>query len=370
MQPPSVHPAFTQHHFSTSINLLLQKISLFLRRRSGAGFTIIDSVLALFIVATMVLLFGSLISARDINRRSLQRAQAAALADEEINALRRLGYVNLANQTNGAFKNVLHNAGTWTVAAGGVTGNALELGRNTNISNAVSGRLLFPAGVYQTPTLQAAWKAATDSPSGWAIGYLFHARDKDNGYRLRVAATATDLDASAIGTQNLLLESLTNGTAAKIFSKAVTINLNTWYTLKLILGTAPNPTVKIYIDGNQQDTGNITDATYTSGMAALLGWGGVHAYVDDAQTVTGATDSWDFNTGTTLPAAWIRFGLNDLPDSTLNAFDDNGRLTIESYPNVNAQNLKRVTVRIEWRHQSTNLSYTSTVLVGKSELGL
>jgi len=107
------------------------------RNRKGhhAGFTILDTVLALFVIATMVLLAGSFLGARNANRRVVFRTQAAALADEEINALRRLGFANLANQTNGGFRNVLYNAGGWNLVSGGISGNALELPANTAITN-------------------------------------------------------------------------------------------------------------------------------------------------------------------------------------------------------------------------------------------
>lgn len=333
------------------------------------GFSMIDTVLALFVVSTMVLLFGSLAGTREINRRALFRAQAAALVDEQINAIRQLGFVNIPIQTNGSFHNVLYNAGNWQVTASGKTGNGLELAGNASMPNAISGRMALPAGTYGASTLEAAWKAATDSPSDWAVGYLFHAQDKNNGYRLRIAATATDLDVAA-GTQNLVLDKLVAGVATTVFTKSITVNTNTWYTLRLVLDAAPNPTVKIYIDGNQQDTNNITDATYTNGSAALLGWGGVHAYVDDIQTVGNSTETWNFNASLVLPAAWIRLGLNDLPDATPNVFDDNGKMTIAVYPNINSTSLKQVTVVIEWRDGTVTRNYTSTVLIGKSDLGV
>ncbi|MBI2985081.1 MAG: hypothetical protein HYY50_05680 [Candidatus Kerfeldbacteria bacterium] len=346
----------------------------FLAAKNPSGFTLLDTVLTLFVVGTMVLLFASLINARQINRRVLFRAQAAALADEELNALRRLGFDNLTNQTNGSFHTVLYPAGSWRIlsemSADHSTPNVLELSVNTGIGNAVSGRRLFPAGVYDTSTLEAKWKVVNDSPAGWAIGFLFHASDSDNGYRLRIAATGADLDGGVADSHNLYLESLSDGAATAVFAKAtsVAIATGTWYTLRVELA-ATTPTIKIYIDGNQQDTSTIADTAHTSGAAALLGWGGVHAYVDDVQTMTATTETWDFDADTAIPAAWVRLGLNELPDNTPNTFDDNGLLSIEAYP-TGSTTLKKVTVTIQWQDGPSSRSYTTTSLIGQSDLGI
>lgn len=330
----------------------------------------IETVLALFVLSIVILLFASFINARDINRRVLYRSQAAALVDQEINALRRIGFPNLVDQVNGSFLNTLYNGGTWTISAPGVTGNRLELAGNSAMAGTVSGRLLFPAGAYGAGTLEAAFKAATGSPSGWAFGFFFHATDTRNGYRLRLADSGTDLDLNTAGTQNLYLQKIVAGAETGIFSKSVAlITTDSWYTLKIVLDDT-NPTMKIYINNNQQDANTITDTTFTSGAAALIGWNGVHLFVDDVQTVNAGTETWNFDSDALLPAAWIRLGLNDLPDNTPNTFDDNGVLTIAPYPNANVQNLKQATVVVRWRTTSGITQYTSTILIGKSEVGL
>ncbi len=340
------------------------------QRHHRRGFSILDTVLGLFVLSTLILVYASLVSAHEINRRVLYRAQAAALADEEINALKRWGFKNLPDQTNGDFHNILYNAGDWKIVTGGVTGNALELAKNTASPSSDSGRLQFPAGSYDTGTIQAAWQLKSDSPTNSAFGYIFQAQDNQNYYRLRIARTTTDLDTVDGGVQNMVLEKVVNGTASLLFAKQATINTDQWYTLKLVLDVDPNPTIDIYLDGSQQIVSPIiTDTTFTSGPAALLSWGGAHVLVDDAQTITTSTENWDFDGQSDLPAAWTRLGLNDLPDSTPNTFDDNGKLTIEAYP-AGATTLKKATVTVQWRYNAQLIEYTSTVLIGKSEVGL
>ena len=148
------------------------------------GFSLMDSVLSLSVIAIMVLLFAGLAGVRDTNRRVILRAQAAALADEEIGALRRLDVTTLSSQTNGAFKNILYNAGQWNIAtdsgnldtisspcppptSGNHCGaNVVELTGATGFSNTTSGRLLLPAGTYGNVVIQTSWKVMGDSPTG------------------------------------------------------------------------------------------------------------------------------------------------------------------------------------------------------------
>lgn len=345
----------TQRHLFTSRN----------------GSTLLDAVLGLFVLGFLIVLVGTFISAREVNRRVLFRAQAAALADEQLNALRRLDVTTLGNQTNVAFKNVLYNAGDWNVVAqnsiGHTAPNALELTGST-ITNAVSGRLLFPDGVYADATLEAKWRLASDSPASASFGYLFRSSDSANGYRLRVARTATDLDSSTGGTQNVYLERVINGMATRIDSRAATIAVDTWYSLRVTLSGS---NISLHLDGTQLGSGPFQDTTFASGTAALLGWNGVHAYVDDVQTIATATQTWNFDADTELPAAWVRLSLNDLPNSTPNTFDDNGLLTLATFPiGSSTTTLKQATITIRWLANNTLQSYTTSGLLGRSGVGL
>lgn len=335
-----------------------------------SGSTLLDMVLALFVLGVIIVLVSTFSAARETNRRVFFRAQAAALADEQLNALRRMDVTGLTNQTNGPFQGVVYNAGQWNVVANATAGhtspNVLQLSSST-VSGAVSGRLLFPAGAYADGTVEAKWRLAADSPAAAAIGYLFRSNDSANGYRLRFARTGTDLDASTSGTQNVFLEKLIGGTSTKIDSRAASIAVDTWYALKIILSGS---NISLYLDGTQLGSGSFSDATYSSGVTALLGWGGAHAYVDDVQTITSATSTWNFDGGLDLPAAWIRLGLNDLPDQT-STFDDNGLLTLATFPvGSTTATLKQATITVRWLSNGGLQSYSATGLLGRSGVGL
>lgn len=345
-----------------------------MRLAQHSAFSLVDTVLSLAVISILILVFANLLNVRAINRRTLVRTQAAAIANEELSALKRFDIGSLPNQINGAFIGTLYNAGGWSIVADATGGhsapNALNLAAATGFSNSASGRLLFPAGSYGDATMQAAVNFPSDTAAGTAAGIFFRASDANNGYRFLVAPSGTDLDTTAAGQQNWVLEKVVNGSTVtpRILSISVAgINTSSWNTIKVV---ALSTSLKTYLNGNGQDSGLLTDADFTDGPAALVGWKGVHARFDDASTTVGAiTEAWDFDTATTWPIAWTRLGLNDLPDGTPTIFDDNGKLTLAAYPNVDSTTLKQATITINWSGGAQNLSYTTTALLGSSKIG-
>lgn len=355
--------------------------------RPTKGATLVESILSLFVVSTMVALLVGLVSTRDINRRAAHRSQAAAMADEQINSLRRLDFTLLIDQTNCGtpadcpFKNVLYNAGTWKVLADGTAPsqpNALDLATASGFTNTQSGQLLWPAGTYGDATKSAKWKVAADSVSnsdpnlGWAVGYVLRSRDAANGYRLRFAendvsgGVTTDLDTGVAGVQNVYLEKIANGTATSLGSANVTLAKGVWYSLEVGVSGASTVLFTIKVDSTIVLTASDTTNTYTSGPAALIGWNGAHALVDD---LNDGTTTWNVDASTELPLAWTRLGLNDLPDATSTIFNDNGTAQVEPYPQPTSTDLKKVTITVTWLSKGTNQTYTTTSLIGKAGVG-
>lgn len=322
----------------------------------------------------MLAVFAGLANVRAINRRTVLKTQAAAVANEELSALKRFDVTALPNQTNGPFLGTVYNAGAWSVigdaSAGHSAPNVLQLAKTTGFSNAVSGRMQFPAGAYSDATLQTKLYIHNDTAAGTAAGIFFRASDAKNGYRFLVAPTGTDLDAGVSGQQNWILEKVVNDSPVlpRILSVEVTgITTNAWYTIKVV---AASTSIKTYLDGNGQDSGTLTNADFTDGPAALVGWNGVHASFDDTVTIVGAeTSTWDFDADTALPAAWVRLGLNDLADGTKTTFDDNGKLTLTPYPTADSTTLKQATLTITWSQGSSLGQYSTTALIGSSRIG-
>lgn len=329
-----------------------------------------EAVVAIFLVLILSALITSLITLRGVNQLTARRAQAAALADEQVNAVRRLDVTALPTQTSGPLRTVLFNAGGWRVVtdatqpAGHSVPNVVELPGNGTTAEA--GRLLLPAGTYAAVTVSAKWLAVAGSPAGWSVGAWVHARDARNGYRVRVAAAGVDLDSSTAGVQNVLLEEVTDGTAARLASGVATsVTLGTWFTLGVDIDGSNAMTVTV----NGTTAASATDTSWLTGPVALLGWAGVHAEVDDVVITTTSTDTWNFDAESVLPTAWTRLGVNDLPDTTATTFDDNATLTIEPYPDATTTTLKRVTVTVSWLANGATRTYTTTTFIGRSGLG-
>lgn len=340
-----------------------------------SGFSLIDTIMSLAVISILVVVFANLLYVRIVNRRALLRTQASAIANEELSALKRFDISSLPNQTNGRFLGTLYNAGTWHVVADASVGhsvsNVVELVAGTGFANTVSGRLQFPAGSYGDAKLQVALRFPNDTAAGTAAGIFFRASDARNGYRLLVAPTGTDLDSTVAGQQNWVLEKIIDNVVStpRLLSKNVAgITTNSWNTIAV---SAISTSLQTFLNGTLQDSGLITDADYTDGFAALVGWRGVHAKFDDASTTNGVqTQTWNFDSATTFPAAWVRLGINDLPNSTPTTFDDNGVLTLEAYPNASSTLLKRATITVNWTDGGHALSYTTTALLGSSRIGL
>lgn len=334
----------------------------------------VDTVISLTVIAIMVLVYASLVNVRALNRRTQFRVQAAAIVDEQISTLKRFDISALPNQTNGPFLGMVYNAGRWAVTGNAEAGhsgpNAYEFVKPTGFGSAISGRMLYPAGSYADATWEFAFSIRSDSAANGAVGLFFRASDAENGYRLLIAPTGADLDSSVGGPQNWVLEQVVNGSV--LTPRLVSTNVNgittdSWHTAKVI---ASSTSLKTFLDGNGQDSGSVVDSSFTDGPAALVTWGNVHALFDDASTTVGMnTSSWNFDGSAEVPAAWVRFGLNDLPDGTDMTFEDNGRLTLTAYPNTNSTTLKEATLRVSWVESGRTASYSSTVLLGSSRIG-
>jgi|GEM_PF-2208614 len=357
------------------------------------GWGLIDAILSIAVAAFIGLLVSSLSIIIITSGRAAYKVRAAAIADEQLSAIKRLDIDQLFDQTDGPPINILPNAGTWTITQNSsnldpvaspcpppstgkhCSSEVLSLAGGSGFSNTVNGRLALPAGAYENTTIQASWYVHADSPSGWVYGMYLRSRDVKNGYRLKIASTTTDLVAGG-AVQNVLLEKLVNGTATSLFvsSGAITVSTGTWISWRVVLNGS---TISIYKDGVLLTGGTITDATspWLSGPVALVGWNGVHLDIDDVTEVDPATcganpdQCWDFTGETELPAAWVRVSSNDLPDSTATIFDDNLLVTLEPWP-VGATDMKRVTVTVQWRDSRGDQTYSVVGYARKGGIGL
>lgn len=349
---------------------------IFITERSGFG--LIDGILSLLVVGIMIGIYGGLVSIRRIDRNISFRTQASALADQAISAIRRVPYSRLSDQPNGPVRNVLYNFGTWKLSDDGGS-RVLELAANSAVTNGQSGQMLLPAGSYGNGTLQTSFKVLADSPnSSWSVGFLLRASDNQNAYRIRLAASGTNLS----GNRNFVIEKIVNNVTSVLYTPPANISWTTgnWNILTVTTaGDATSTSINVALNGTSLSAAPIADAAqpFAGGTAALIGWNGVHTYVDTVSELaivpsncsSSPDQCWNFDGLTELPAAWIRFGANDLPDTTPNIINDIITLSLTPYPAAGSTGLKLATVTVSWNYGGIQ-TFTSSTLVGNSGLGI
>lgn len=360
------------------------------RVQTHPGWSLIDALLSIAVVALLGVLIAGLGALARSNTRAIRTISAAAVANDQLAAIQRLDITTVSDQTSGAPLNMVYNAGAWSVVQD-LTGvdsltpcpppslsqhcgaNVLELPGSASFANKESGRLQFPADTYGDTVLQASWKVVGDSPANWIFGLYFRMTDLRNGYRLRIGSSSVDFQAGG-AIQNVIMEKLTNGTASTLYISSGVVNVptNTWMAFRL---TMAGNSFTVTKDG-AAFISTVTDGTnpFLLGRAALVGWNGVHARVDDVTTIdpSGCSGSpgvcWNFEAEDILPTAWSRFSVNDLPDVTPTTFDNNIAVTIEPWP-VGATDLKRITVVVSWQDGSQIESETAVGYLRKSGIG-
>lgn len=290
------------------------------------GLTLIETIIGISIVSVLIVTFGVSLLAAVYAQRIKLRNMAAALADEQMAALRAFDTSTLTEQADGAMTGVLFTQGTFTTVEDDTAPSlARAFNAATSTSSGLTSVMPLPENAYADFTLTAKLKANPGAPSGWRAGVLFRARDLNNHYRVTVSATA------------LTLERVSGGVTTVLYSDARSISPGTWQTLEV---TASGSSIEVDLNGTSVTTQ--ADATFSIGKAALAAWEGASVNFDDV-AIDGLT--WNFD-GTALGEIhddWLRFGLGDLPNGT-------GTLTIAT-PYSDAS-LKRYTTTISWSDRS------------------
>lgn len=310
--------------------------------RAQRGFTLIEALLGLVVVVAIIAIFASAFSALGLRATTSHEVIAADLARQEVESLRRLNPNRLTNRVDSPFIGVLYNLGKPVVIA---DGSALHSPPNVLDLRAGSGTTASVRAVIPTNELtDASWsgkvfiRAQPDSSPGWQIGFTIRQADDEDGYRVRLAASTTDLDTSSNGTQNALLEKIVAGATTKLASALVTFGTGSWSTISL---NATGTTIAFSLNGNA--IFSVTDGalcTLCKGSLAIEGASGVHAVIDDVD-VTTTGERWNFNAEPTgqLPGDWTNTTLQSLPGAT-------GLLTITDVPGL--ASLKQIDVRVQW----------------------
>ncbi len=184
-------------------------------------------------------------------------------------------------------------------------------------------------------TLESSVK--TTGTSG-KTGLIFRAKDLDNYYFLYLQ------------NNQLVLDKRADGVTSTLYSAAQAFLPGTWYELKV---AAAGSSLSLYVNDNLYST--ITDASLTSGAAALTNYGNITYFDNASLTHDSTTENWDFDnlSANTIPADWMRFGINDLPNGA-------GALTISEPYGV--ATIKKIDVTVTWKERGQNESITISTL--------
>lgn len=303
------------------------------------GLTLIEMIIGVGIVSMLVAAFGVSLLASAYARRIKLRNMAAALADEQLAALRANGASALGAQTNGALAGVLFTQGVFATVEDDTAPSASRaLGAATSTSSGLTSLMPLPKNAYADFTLTAKLKPNPGAPSGWKAGLLFRARDLNDHYRVTVSASA------------LALERVSGGAATTLYSDARSISPGTWQTLEV---TASGSSIEVRLNGASVTTQ--TDSTFSVGKAALAVWQGASVNFDDV-AIDGQAWGFDDVALGEIHDDWLRFGLGDLPNGT-------GTLTVAT-PYSDAS-LKRYTVTISWTDGSGSMRTLSHAMEKK-----
>lgn len=293
------------------------------------GFSLVDIIVAIGVIAAIALTAGALVATGPLRTGTRHRLIASLLAENMLAAARSLPESELQNRTNGIPIGILMPWGSFSLQA--VSGapslpNSVATVATGTPASGITSALPLPDILQDGKRITASFQASPDAGAGWRMGFLFRARDLENGYRYTIGAT------------NLQVEKAMRGTRTTLWSGGSGIATGAWVSL----GIETNGTsLMVYRNGSLIHT--LSDATFGSGAVAAIGVGAVLPLADSI-AVTDAT-SWTFDrapTGT-LPYPWNRLGPGALPNGSAD-------LTIAN--TYTSGTLKTITARIKWTEGS------------------
>ncbi len=300
----------------------------------------IEIVIGIAFLASVFLALTVSLEASRLLKRTRHTALATQLAESAIEALRDLPFPNLTNRTDGSLLNFPFNIGganTVLDNSAPSPNNALDLTSATSSIDEISGLLLAPQWGFTTSTIDTNFKTMNDSPANWQAGLVFGYQDTLNHYRVRLQSN------------ELAIEKVLNGAVTTLSNRPVALSKDTWYSLSLT-ATSTNSFSALL---NGLDAGSATDGQFSKGALGLALWNKAHVHFDNLN-ISSELENFDATAAGALPAGWRRYGPENLPEGK--AF-----LTISDWGSL--QNVKQVSVRIEWKEMLVPRSVTVTSLV-------
>ncbi len=328
----------------------------------GAGFTLMEVVIALFLTVVIAGIFSVSLSTLRLNRANKFLLEAQKIGMEEMEIITETPFEILpatstcTTSSPCSFFGVHYNfpssaTSVWSIQDDTVSGG---LGKSYNFNSSLASRLdnninglAFLSGttsMYSGDfTVEGKIRIDAASAASTSAGFVFHYKDQKNYYRVYYK----NLSAST-----LILEKIVDGTLTSLATNSLaSFANNAAHTLQIITNGS---SIKIYLDDLVTPKINTTDNSLTEGGIGLLSIntaasGQTGIYFDNVKIInvvncpttpiTNCDKTWNFeSTVNSQPNDLIRFGLYDLPSGQ-------GELIIEDSGGVD---LKKITVKVKW----------------------
>ena len=296
-------------------------------RQVRAGFSLIEIIISIAVIAAIAVAAGSLLSASAYRRAAFERSRAVILSESALDAARALKSGALLDRTDAYPLGAPDAWGTFTIRAAATAPSAPNVFAASATSTPVAGvtaAIRIPAATSLAGNdITASLSLPTGTPASGSAGFMVRTRDLENGYRYRLNTTTA------------VFESLTDGTATSLLSKTISNAAGSWHSVHL---DATGSTFKLYFDGTL--LGTVTDTKYTAGAAMLIAANYALPWFDNVSL--SGIGFWNFDQGSapsSTPLEWRRVSAATLPG---------GSITQTISTTFPSSTLKTVTAVVRW----------------------
>ncbi len=309
------------------------KDKIFRRKRDGAGTSLIEVVVSLFILVLVLSVFSaSLISFR-VNQSNQNRNLAYSFAEAELAALSNYPFDNLTERTDGNFVGLAYNIGEQKIIsdAGAQSPTQVQSVAPASImvGSSISSAGLMPESYYSDFTFSAYLKVLPSSAANWQTGIVFRYQDIENYYYWSITSSSIKLVKFLAGTPTVL------------WTASQAHNTGTWYKLKVLtLGTS----LKVYLDDVLKV--DQSDSTFANGYVGFLGQNSTYYYIDNIHLESSIKNNdWFFDTETVgnFPEGFLKISPGELAGLA-------GKLTIQNYSGTE---IKKITAKVVWQERGS-----------------
>ncbi|MFC1687311.1 prepilin-type N-terminal cleavage/methylation domain-containing protein [Patescibacteria group bacterium] len=317
------------------------------RKKTMRGFGLIESLVSIAVISLLIVVVGGYIITQRLQRHSQYQTLARQLMVEEIESLRSASFSDLGNRTNTPFIEVGYNSGTWAIEApvnpqsDPYVYTVYDASGDSNPS-----RQIVPVGKVGDAVLESYFRIKPTSPAGWKIGMYYRYHDSQN-YNL-----------VTVSSSQIRIVKVVEGVETQLWSKAKTINTNTWYSFTM---NSQGNSFSVLINGVNETGSPVEDNEFSQGYFALAGFDGVTAEFDDIFVSNITTNFWSFPLATeqvgSIAVGWQRTTPENIPNGSTS-------ITINDLE-PGYSDIKKVDLTVSWTEGANAKSLSNTMYINR-----